>query len=217
MTIWAAQPSPAQARRGPGKKRPSPKWPDRLRARVGRHYGLRLWPSTSPRLSFQVGPARATIVGMMSHPTRASPRPDEGGQRHTSGRQESEGGGGNRSVDSAGEGEVGRRWPGAEEVADVVDRPVRRKKRRLLSRRCAGGRCAMDAGAPPPPSASPRQRSELPHRRVWSSSTTAPQIRLAVLFATLVRPRSAGRERWSRDGRGGGGRRRSVGRGAGQL
>jgi hypothetical protein len=57
----------------------------------------------------------------MGHPTRASPRPDEGGQRRTSGRQESRGGGGDRSVDSAGEGEVGRRWPGAEEVADAID------------------------------------------------------------------------------------------------
>jgi hypothetical protein len=61
------------------------------------------------------------------------------------------------------------------------------------------------------------QRSELSHRRTRSSSTTAPQIRLAVLLATAVRPRCAGRERWSRDRRGGGGRRRSVGRGGGRL
>jgi hypothetical protein len=62
MAIWPARPSPAQARRGPGKKRPSPTWPDGLRARAGQHYGLRSQPSTSPRLIFRAGPARGTTT-----------------------------------------------------------------------------------------------------------------------------------------------------------
>jgi hypothetical protein len=55
-------PSPARARRGPGTKRPSPTQPDGLRARAGRHSGLRSQPSTQPStslsLNFRVGPAQ---------------------------------------------------------------------------------------------------------------------------------------------------------------
>jgi hypothetical protein len=113
--------------------------PDWLRARAGRHYGLRLWPSTSPRLIFRAAPVRGTTVGTMGHPARASPRPDESGQRRTSGRQESGGGGGDRSVDSAGEGggreEVAgggggsrcRRSTGGEKEEEVVVAPLRRR------------------------------------------------------------------------------------------
>jgi hypothetical protein len=160
----------------------------------------------------------------MGHPARASPRPDESGQRRTSGRQESGGGGGDRSVDSAGEGggreEVAgggggsrrHRSTGGEKEEEVVVAPLRRRPL------CHGRRSSATAdhiaalgGRSSPivaPGAPPSSRPELLHH---------PQIRLAVLLATAARTRCDGRERWSRDGRGGGGRRRSVGRGGGRL
>jgi hypothetical protein len=80
----------------------------------------------------------------MGHLARASPHPDESGQRDQRRWPATD------VVDPTGEGEIGRRWLRAKEVADVVDRQARRKKRRSSSRCCARGRRAMDAGAPAP-------------------------------------------------------------------
>jgi hypothetical protein len=49
-----------------------------------------------------------------------------------------------------------------EEVADAVDRPTRRKKKRSSSCRCAGGCRGMDAGAPPLSTALPRSEIGAP-------------------------------------------------------
>jgi hypothetical protein len=120
-------------------------------------------------------------------------------------------------VDLAGEGGGREEVAEVEEVAGAADRPARRKKRRSLSRHCAG---AVMPWTPELHHCRPHRharRSELPQSsrpELAYHRTTDP---VGGLLATVVRPRCAGRERWSRDGRGGsggrGGGERSAGRG----
>jgi hypothetical protein len=83
------------------------------------------------------------------------------------------------TVDLAGEG------GGREEVAGATDRPARRKKRRPS---CHGRRSSTTVDR----IATLGGRSS-PNHRARSLPTTAPQIQLAVLLATAVRPRCAER------------------------
>jgi hypothetical protein len=89
------------------------------------------------------------------------------------------------TVDLAGEGGGREEVAEVEEVAGATDRPARRKKRRPS---CHGRRSSTTVDR----IATLGGRSS-PNHRARSLPTTAPQIQLAVLLATAVRPRCAER------------------------
>jgi hypothetical protein len=189
MAIWPAQSSPAQAQCGPGTKRPSPTWPDRLRARAGQHYGLRSLPSTSPRLIFRAGPARGTtrpIVLMGRVPARNTTSGGCGGGRSFSG-----GGGGGRWRRKVGRRAPTAAWavppqtsaalaplPPAQALAALAPPPPRRSAAPAQLLHCARRCCAL-APAAPPAASHGAVLCQHGWRHGWRACTASPGRRLA--------------------------------------